>query len=137
MLLPLLFFSTLLTQTRAELPLGEPDGSRTLGVVPPFLANPAPPRWLRTVSHAAAGHCRHYLYEAYGNPKLGWLVRYLNFPATGEAPLELERSFLFRSEAQLEGQELSSVEVHFEVSAAIYQGTRYPLVDRRDLFRPR
>ena len=54
----------------------EPDGSRRVGVVPPFHGQPAPPGWLRTTSQVlVALHCRHYIYEAYGDDRGAWNPR--------------------------------------------------------------
>ena len=136
-MVPALLFATLLTHGQALLPLPEPDGSRTLGVVPPYTGKPDPPDWLRAKSYGlAALDCRHYLYEAYGNAKGLWLVRYVSFPESGEAFRELEQTFLFTSEITVKAEELKSTAVQFDPLAAIYTGKTFVLVDRRDLMRP-
>jgi hypothetical protein len=116
--------------------MDEPDGSRTVGVVPPFQATPPPPVWLRATSHdLAALDCRHYGYEAYGDERGGWLVRYVNFPETGEAFREIEQVFLFPPNGG-KALEVKLTEVRFEPMGAILRGRSYPPADRRDLLKP-
>jgi hypothetical protein len=122
----------------------EPDGSRTLGIIPPFRGEPAPPDWLRAASHLllarGAGYARHYLYEAYADGCGGWLVHYRQFPAAGEAVPETQLAFLFGSDALGEplGEPLAlrTGEVRYESRNARWQGRAFVLVDRRDLVRP-
>jgi hypothetical protein len=115
----------------------EPDGSRTVGIVPPFRGEPAPPTWLRATSHArAAVDCRHYLYEAYAGPEGRWLVRYVMFPEAEEAFREIEQAFLFGPTASSKPQVLKPSEVTFEGNAAAWKGKAFTLVDRRDLMKP-
>jgi hypothetical protein len=135
-MLSALLSATLLCAGPAAMAMDEPDGSRTVGVVAPFQADPPPPPWLRTTSHAlAALDCRHYEYEAYGDERGGWLVRYVNFPETGEAFREIEQVFLFPPGGG-KMQELKVSDVRFEPKAALHRGRTFPLVDRRDLLRP-
>lgn len=115
----------------------EPDGSRTLGVVPPFRAEPAPPDWLRSKSHASAWvDTRHYLYEAYAGPEGQWLVRYVMLPEGDEAFREIEQTFLFTSDARRKPFTLKAGEVQFEPRGAMWKKQGFVLVDRRDLLRP-
>ena len=116
---------------------GEPDGSRTVGIVPPFHAEPAPPAWLRAASHAiAAVDTRHYIYEVYAGPKDQWLVRYLMLPDGDEAFRELEQAFLFGPDPKQKPLELKLAEVSFDARAATWKKTPFTLVDRRDLMKP-
>lgn len=121
-------------------PAPEPDGSRTLGIVPPFRGQPAPPRWLRGTSHAVAAaggsNTRHYLYEAYGDGHGGWLVRYLHYPDANEPVAEAEQDFLFSSDPLGKPRNLQPAEIQFEPRNARWQGRAFTLVDRRDLVRP-
>ena len=129
---PALFFAALLTGHLLE----EPDGSRTVGVVPPFHGAPEPPAWLRATSHAmAAPHCRHYVYEAYGDALGDWLVRYQSLPEKSEGSWETEQDFLFTTEIK-KPEELRATEIHFHAEAAYYSGKTFILVERRDLMRP-
>ena len=117
----------------------EPDGSRTLGIVPPYRAEPAPPRWLRAASHflaAGADSTRHYIYEAYADGQDGWLVRYLHLPDATEAPAELEQAFLFSSDPLGEPCTLLPGSIRFEKREALCLGRVFVLVDRRDLCAP-
>lgn len=115
----------------------EPDGSRTVGIVPPFRGEPAPPDWLRPTSHAlAAVDCQHYLYEAYAGPGGAWLVRYVMLPEADEAFREIEQVLLFGPTASRKPQLLKNTEVTFEAKAASWRGKAFTLVDRRDLMKP-
>ena len=115
----------------------EPDGSRRVGVVPPFHGQPAPPGWLRTTSQVlVALHCRHYIYEAYGDDRGAWLVRYRALPDQGEPRTLLEQVFLFATDFQMMPAELRTDEVRCKAMAAHYQGRTFALVDRRDLMKP-
>lgn len=119
----------------------EPDGSRPVGIVPPYHGQPAPPDWLRGLSHAlveARGPVtRHYLYEAYGDGAGAWLVRYRRLPAAGEAPGEPQAALLFGSDPLAEPRLLEASAVRFERRAARCGDRPFILVDRRDLMRPR
>jgi hypothetical protein len=119
----------------------EPDGSRTLGIVPPYRAQPAPPDWLRGLSHAlvdARGPVtRHYVYEAYGDGAGDWLVRYLRLPVAGEAPAETQSALLFGPDPLAEPRLLEADTVRFERRTARWEEHAFTLVDRRDLVRPR
>jgi hypothetical protein len=123
------------------LPALEPDGSRPLGIVPPYRAQPSPPDWLRGLSHAlveARGPgTRHYLYEAYGDGAGAWLVRYRRLPAAGEVPAELQAAFLFGADALAEPRLLDPDGIRFERTAACWEERSFTLVDRRDLLKPR
>lgn len=133
-MLPVLLFATLLTAQPGP-SLGEPDGSRTIGVVPPFHATPTPPDWVRIRSSSLAIlDCKHYLYEAYADAKGAWLVRYLSFPEEGESYRELEQVFLYTSETKVKTLQITTV--RYEPTAALYHGQTFKLVDRRDLMRP-
>jgi len=128
-MLPMLLATTLLFTCEPE-----PDGSRTLGVVPPFQGQPAPPRWLRAASHELAQvACRHYVYEAYGDSRGHWLVCYRSLPGAGEGE-EGPQAFLFGADAQ--GRRLICAEIRFSPKRAELQGAAYVLVDRRDLLKP-
>ncbi len=117
----------------------EPDGSRTLGIVPPYHAAPEPPSWLRAASHALAVGCgratRHYVYEAYADGD-GWLVRYLHFPGADEAGAEAQQAFLFGADPVAEARRLEPDEIRFGSRKARWQGRAFVLVDRRDLMAP-
>ena len=129
--------STLILAAPPATTASEPDGSRTLGAVPPFRAQPAPPEWLRTRSHElAALDCKHYAYEAYVDAKGGWLVRYVSFPDVDEAFRELEQVFLFTADPLKAPRELKPAEVQFEPKTATWSGRGFALVDRRDLIKP-
>ena len=116
----------------------EPDGSRTLGVVPPYHGEPAPPEWLRRSSHlvaACSGQlARHYLYEAYGDGG-SWLVRYVQFPGDGETVVAAQLAFLFSSDPLEPPRTLRPAEIRFEPRNARWQGRGFVLADRRDLIR--
>lgn len=115
----------------------EPDGSRTLGIVPPFRGEPAPPAWLRARSHAvAAVRTRHYIYEAYAGPGGRWLVRYLLLPEEGEPSRDLERAYLFGSDEKKRPARLKASELRAQGRGAAWKGLDFTLVDRRDLMRP-
>jgi hypothetical protein len=117
----------------------EPDGSRTLGIVPPYHAEPAPPPWLRGTSHSLAflrSRTRHYLYEAYWDGNGGWLVRYLKFPDRGEAVAEAEQAFLFCSDPLAAPRSLMPAEIQFGPRRARWEDLTFVLVDRRDLLKP-
>ena len=136
-MLPALCFAVLLAHSPWLSAPAEPDGSHTVGVVPPFHGQPEPPPWLRSTSHAlAALRCRHYVYEAYGDALGCWLVHYRSLPERGEATWQTEQTFLFRSEWK-QPEELGTREVHYHAEAASYGGHTYLLVERRDLLRSR
>jgi len=136
MMLPSLLLLAMLSISQAP-PTGEPDGSRTIGIVPPFRAEPAPPDWLRAASHAlAAVDTRHYVYEVYAGPKGQWLVRYLMLPESDEAFREVEQAFLFGSDPLKKPVELKLSELNFEAKSVTWKKAAYPLVDRRDLMKP-
>ena len=138
MLVPFLVF--LLSSTPASKPQAqEPDGSRTVGVVPPFHGEPAPPDWLRKASHAVADpDCRHYLYEAYAG-RDRWLVRYVMLPEGDEAFRDIEQVFLYPRSAREDGARkptlIAPSEVTVEPSGARWKGEVFRLVDRRDLLK--
>ncbi len=121
----------------------EPDGSRPIGVVPPFHGEPAPPAWLRTMSHAVAMvDTRHYLYEVYGttaanDPQTSqWIVRYVMLPEGNEAFRELEQVFLFDGNPKHKPKDLKPSEINVEPKDATWKQVRFKLVDRRDLMLP-
>jgi hypothetical protein len=118
----------------------EPDGSRTLGIVPPYHAEPAPPQWLRATSHALAVSCggstRHYVYEAYADGGGEWLVRYIHYPEGDEVTAEAQQAFVFSSDPLGEPRNLEPEEIRFERGNACWEGTAFILVDRRDLKIP-
>lgn len=137
MLTPLL--ALLLSSLPVALPgVQEPDGSHTVGVVPPFHGEPAPPGWLRKASHAAADpDCRHYVYEAYAG-KDHWLVRYVMLPEGDEAFREIEQVFLYPRGAAgpaPKGRAVPPAELTVDPSGARWRGELFRLVDRRDLQR--
>lgn len=138
MLTPLL--ALLLSSLPATSPgIQEPDGSHTVGVVPPFHGEPAPPSWLRVASHAAADpDCRHYLYEAYAG-KDHWLVRYVMLPEADEAFRDIEQVFLYPRGAGEAGPRkptpVAPADVTVEPSGARWKGETFRLVDRRDLMK--
>jgi hypothetical protein len=115
----------------------EPDGSRTVGVVPPYQAQPAPPSWLRGASHCLAvvrsPHARHYVYEAYGDSRGQWLVRYLELPAAGERVGLIQQVFLFGSDPLQPPELPGAKDVQFRLREARCGGREFRLVDRRDL----
>ncbi|MBL0311175.1 MAG: hypothetical protein IPP78_00390 [Holophagaceae bacterium] len=121
----------------------EPDGSRSIGAVPPFHGEPAPPSWLRAASHAVAlVDTRHYLYEVYGmadadDPRISqWIVRYVMLPEGNEAFRELEQVFLFDGNPKHKPKELKPDEINVEPKDATWKNAKYKLVDRRDLMLP-
>jgi hypothetical protein len=122
-------------------PAAEPDGSRPVGIVPPFLAQDPPPAWLRGLSQALAdargGGTRHYLYEAYGDGAGAWLVRFLRLPAAGEDPSELQVAFLFGTDPLAEPRLLDPGAIEFVRRTARWEACTFTLADRRDLLRPR
>ena len=135
-MLPMLPVSvpTLVAQSPAPSP--EPDGSRALGVVPPFHGHPAPPDWLRATSHAlAAPHCRHYLYEAYAEAGGAWLVRYVAYPEADEPDAVREQLLLFPPGQRTPAEALAPVEVHCHALTAVWHARTFTLADRRDLLR--
>ena len=138
MLTPLL--ALLLSSLPVALPgVQEPDGSHTVGVVPPFHGEPAPPGWLRKASHAAADpDCRHYVYEAYAG-KDHWLVRYVMLPEGDEAFRDLEQVFLYPRSAKEDGPRkpmlIPPSDVTVEPSDVRWKGEVFKLVDRRDLMK--
>jgi hypothetical protein len=113
----------------------EPDGSRTLGVVPPYHAEPAPPDWLRATSHALLQtQCRHYVYEAYAGPGGQWLVRYVLF-VEGEAR-ERVQCMLFSTDPGKAPEGLAADAVVLKAREATWKGVAFVLVDKRDLLKP-
>lgn len=113
----------------------EPDGSRALGFVPPYRAEPAAPDWLRAVSHARAKVAsRHYVYEAYAGAGGRWMVRYVPFP-DGKEP-DPVRCFLFTGDPGKEPEILKAEDVAVSPREARWKGLAYVLVDKRDLLRP-
>ncbi|MDP2874574.1 MAG: hypothetical protein Q8O00_00230 [Holophaga sp.] len=132
-----LVLASMLGLSQAQLPVGEPDGSRTIGIVPPFTAEPAPPGWLRSTSHAlTSGTTRHYIYEAYAGPKNQWLVRYRMLPGAEEGTSIPEQAFLFSSNTQKRPQKLNLRIVRFEGRMATWKKHSFALVDHRDLMKP-
>lgn len=133
LLLPIILMAGLL---RAQ----EPDGSQPVGAVPPIHAEPSPPAWLRSVSHATAFvDTQHYLYEVYAAPVGGdatWIVRYLMFPEGNEAFREIEQVFLFDNNPKHKPKTLKPTEVILESKSAGWKGKAFKLVDRRDLKAP-
>ena len=137
MLTPLL--ALLLSSLPVALPgVQEPDGSHTVGVVPPFHGEPAPPAWLRKVSHAAADpDCRHYVYEAYAG-RDHWLVRYVMLPEGDEAFRDLEQVFLYPRSAKEDGPRKPRDPALRRDRRALrraLEGEVFRLVDRRDLMK--
>lgn len=136
-MLPTLFLATTLAFAQAPQGPGEPDGSRTIGIVPPFSGDPTPPSWLRATSHSlAAVDTRHYVYEVYAGPKGQWLVRYLMLPESDEAFREIEQAFLFGSDPKKKPEELKLTELAFDARMATFKKLTFTLVDRRDLMKP-
>ena len=136
MLIPLSFV-LLLNFLGGPMAIEEPDGSRTIGIVPPFHGEPAPPAWLRARSHASAWvDTRHYLYEAYAGPEGRWLVRYVLLPEEQEAFREIEQAFLFQSDETRKPVRLKSSDLQVEPRAARWKNLTFTLVDRRDLMKP-
>ena len=132
-MLPVLFF-TLLWASPPSPPVAEPDGSHTLGVVPPYRGLPAPPTWLRPASHAlAVPACHHYVYEAYAEAGGAWLVRYLSLPDQEEVVRMREQVFLYAAGSHAEA--LASCDVQCQAHVAVYGRRTFILVDRRDLLR--
>jgi hypothetical protein len=124
----------LLSSSGALLPTEEPDGSRSIGIVPPFRGEPAPPAWLRTRSQACArALTRHYIYEAYAGPQGKWLVRYLLLPEEDEGSREIEQAFLFSAEEEPKPLLLNPSEVQAGSRTAKWKQLAFRLVDRRDL----
>jgi len=138
-MLPLIF-CFLMAFPSAQTPTPEPDGSRTIGIVPPYKGSPAPPDWLRAASHAhAAVDTRHYLYEVYaqaGGSDAQWLVRYVMLPEDNEAYREIEQVFLYGPDSKKKPKELKPAELAYEPRSATWKGRAFVLVDRRDLMRP-
>ena len=130
----------LLLASAIEVPAPEPDGSRTVGIVPPFKGLPAPPEWLRAVSHThAAVDTRHYIYEAYASSAGSdeqWLVRYVMLPEGNEAYREIEQVFLFGPEPKRKPKELKAADLQCDPRSATWKGRAFVLVDRRDLMKP-
>ena len=136
-MIPALLLATMLSLPQAPPAVSEPDGSRTIGIVPPFKAEPAPPEWLRASSHAVASiDTRHYIYEVYAGPMNQWLVRYLMLPEGDEAFREVEQAFLFGADPQKKPIELKLNELNFDAKSATWKKTPFALVDRRDLMKP-
>jgi hypothetical protein len=136
-MLPTILLAAMLSLSQTPPPAGEPDGSRTIGIVPPFHADPTPPDWLRAASHSiAAVDTRHYVYEVYVGPDSQWLVRYLMLPESGEAFREVEQAFLFGPDPAKKPKEVVPSEVNFESRSAIWKKMLFKLVDRRDLMKP-
>ncbi|HEX9082599.1 MAG TPA: hypothetical protein VF768_09990 [Holophagaceae bacterium] len=138
MFAPLLSFLLLTTPVSSSSQgLAEPDGSHVVGVVPPFHGEPAPPEWLRRLSHAAADpDCRHYVYEAYASDR-HWMTRYVMLPEGDEAFRDIEQVFLFpRPGDAPKPTQIAPAQVSFEPSAAHWKGEAFRLVDRRELMKP-
>jgi hypothetical protein len=121
----------------------EPDGSRANSAVSSFSGEPAPPAWLRTVSHAAAlVDTRHYLYEVYGASDaagaqaMQWIVRYVMLPEGSEAYREIEQIFLFDANPKHKPKELKPSEITVDPQEVTWKKAKYKLVDRRDLLLP-
>lgn len=134
-MLPLLPLPLVLGQAPAPPP--EPDGSRTVGIVPPFTGQPAPPLWLRSASHALAEvDTRHYLYEVYALAPDQWVVRYVMLPEEGEAFRDIEQVFIFGPKATDKAKRPKAEEFTFDARQAKWKSRILPLVDRRDLMRP-
>lgn len=132
-----LILASMLSLAQPPGPMGEPDGSRTIGIVPPFKAEPAPPAWLRTTSHAlATGKTRHYIYEAYAGPNDQWLVRYQMLPESDERAPLLEQAFLFASSSRKKPQKLNLRKLTFNDRKATWNNLAFTLVDHRDLMKP-
>ncbi len=135
-----LFLVLFMTIPPAQIPASEPDGSRTVGIVPPFKGSPAPPEGLRAASHAhAAVDTRHYLYEVYapaGEADEQWLVRYVMLPEDNEAYREIEQTFLYGPDLRKKPRELKPAEIQYEPRGAVWKGRAFVLVDRRDLMKP-
>ncbi len=132
-----LLFAILMSLEPPSAPPSEPDQSRPIGIVPPFKAEPTPPDWLRTESHAIAFvDCQHYIYEAYAGPDGTWLVRYVMLPEGNEAFREIEQAFLFGPKPGKKPQELKPSDILYEAQGATWKGKSFKLVDRRDLMRP-
>lgn len=134
-----LLFVLLLSAPPVSAAPQEPDGSHTVGVVPPFHGEPAPPAWLRSASHATADpDCRHYLYEAYAG-KDHWLVRYVMLPEGTEAFREIEQVLVYPRLPDGKGPQKPTLvapsDLTVEPSGARWKGERFRLVDRRDLMR--
>ena len=139
-MLPYLHLPTLVgCRTPAAAP--EPDGSRTLGIVPPYRAEPAPPDWLRSTSHAlvtsGGPNTKHYLYEVYSDRNSSWLVRYLRFPADGEELAETQVVFVFSSDPLAKPCPVQPAELQVRTRNARWRETEFVLVDRRDLILTR
>jgi hypothetical protein len=138
-MLPLIL-SLFLAAPAGQTPAAEPDGSRTIGIVPPYKGSPAPPEWLRSTSHAhAAVDTRHYLYEVYaptGASEEQWLVRYVMLPEDKEAYREIEQVFLWGSDPKKKPRELKPDEFQYEPRSAVWKSRTFVLVDRRDLMKP-
>jgi hypothetical protein len=133
----LLAILLLLDVMAVPLPAQEPDGSRAIGIVPPFRGEPAPPAWLRARSHAnACVDTRHYLYEAYAGPEGQWLVRYVMLPDGDEAFREIEQAFLYTADEKKKPVPLKSSDIQVEPRAATWKKLQFTLVDRRDLLKP-
>ena len=136
MLIPL-SFALVLNLSGVPMVFEEPDGARTIGIVPPFRGEPAPPDWLRVRSHASAWvDTRHYLYEAYAGPEGQWLVRYVLLPEEQEAFREIEQAFLFKSDENRKPVRINSSEIQVEPRSARWKKLVFTLVDRRDLMKP-
>jgi hypothetical protein len=127
---------------------GEPDGSRPLGIIPPFHGQPAPPAWLRQASHALAiastPNTRHYLYEAYADGGSRWLVRYVRLPDGTEDCAETQVAFLFGADPldPLDPpRRVQAFSLQVRSRRAEWEGRSFVLVDKRDLItrpgRPR
>lgn len=135
-MLPMVLFSALVLGAPCLPPSPEPDGSHTLGVVPPYHGSLEPPDWLRATSHAlVALHCRHYLYEAYGDGCGAWLVRYVAYPGEGETAGVREQVLLFPPERRLPPEALAPLEVRCQALRAVWHERTFVLADRRDLMK--
>ena len=136
MWIPLLLCLVALPLT-APRSIEEPDGSRTIGIVPPFREEPTPPSWLRGRSHAEAWvDTQHYIYEAYAGPDGQWLARYILLPEGQEAFREIEQVFLFTSNERKKPVRLNVADLQVEPRAAKWKNRLFTLVDRRDLMKP-
>jgi len=115
----------------------EPDDSRSFGCIPPYHGKPDPPTWLRGLSHALAVSrvpiTRHYVYEAYGDGHGEWLVRYIHLPEGGEGQPQVQQAFLFHSDPLQQPGRIQCADIQFRAAEACWHGTRFTLVDRRDL----
>ena len=137
LMIPVLLLASMLSFPQPPNAPGEPDGSRTIGIVPPFSGEPAPPKWLRGASHRLARvDARHYVYEVYADAKGHWLVRYLMLPESDEAVRKTEQAFLFGSDPRKTPRELKHCDLTLEARSITWKHQTFTLVDRRDLMKP-